>query len=181
MDLWSTVSYSQSYANLDSTVRMRRSGCTICSNQILMRGRPEPQGAINRWDSFYGFQYMTSGSYSVYKSVGGTLTALQAWTSSPAIITGAEWNTLRVVANGTSLAFYINGTLVWSGTDTALTTGRVGIGMYNNVTSTGNLLEVDWATLSALPSGAGSGLGAILPEPVVGAELGGTVETAGGR
>ena len=72
---------------------------------------------------------------------------MQAWTASPAIISG-NYNTLRVVANGTSLSFYINGTLVWNGTDADLSNGVVGVGMYRDAYSTGNWLDVDYATLT---------------------------------
>lgn len=38
---------------------------------------------------------------------------------------------------------------MWTGTDSALTAGRVGLSMYKD-TSSGNQLFVDWATLSKL-------------------------------
>ena len=76
--------------------------------------------------------------------------ALQTWTPSPAINQGFYWNTLRVVANGSSLYFYINETLVWSGVDTDLEVGRVGIGMYSLTGNTDDRLWVDWATLTPL-------------------------------
>ncbi|MCR4322003.1 MAG: hypothetical protein NUV74_16920 [Candidatus Brocadiaceae bacterium] len=53
-----------------------------------------------------------------------------------------------MTANGTALKFYINGSLVWSGTDTEFSTGKVGIGMYRNASSTGNRLYADWANLN---------------------------------
>jgi hypothetical protein len=77
--------------------------------------------------------------------------ALATWASSPAINQGDAWNTLRVEASGTSLAFYINGTLIWSGTDSSLSSGRAGVGMYRDA-STGNELRVDWALLCTNPS-----------------------------
>ena len=74
---------------------------------------------------------------------GGTHIALQSWTPSSAIATGDAWNTLRVIVNGRNLYFYINGVLVWSGWDSSLTVGRVGIGMYRDDSSTNNRLSVD--------------------------------------
>ena len=53
-----------------------------------------------------------------------------------------------MTVSGTALKVSINGTLVWSGTDTEFSTGRVGIGMYRDSSSTGNRLDVDWATLT---------------------------------
>jgi len=54
-----------------------------------------------------------------------------------------------VIADGSTLKFYINGTLVWKGSDAALTHGKVGIGMYRDAASTGNKLYVDWAKLTS--------------------------------
>jgi hypothetical protein len=78
--------------------------------------------------------------------VEGVSTNLQPWTDSSAIVQGFAWNTLRVIASGGQLRFYINGTLVWSGTDSSLSYGRVGFGMFPS--STSDMLEIDWATLT---------------------------------
>ena len=77
--------------------------------------------------------------------------AVVPWTPSPTINQGEAWNTLRVEARGTSLSFYINGTLLWSGTDSSLSSGRVGLAMYRDSSSTGNEFRVDWAYLCTLP------------------------------
>jgi len=90
-----------------------------------------------RWNKSYLFQYTRSGYYSIWKSINGKDTALQSWAKSPKIKTGYKWNTLKVVANGNRLKFYINGHLVWSGTDTSLSTGRAGISMYSPSSSSG--------------------------------------------
>jgi hypothetical protein len=73
---------------------------------------------------------------------------LQDWTYSPSISTGAAWNILRIVANGSNLYFYINGALVWSGVDASIASGRVGIEFYSPSALTGDQLWVDWATLT---------------------------------
>jgi hypothetical protein len=44
------------------------------------------------------------------------------------------------------LKYYINGTLVWSGTDSTLKTGTVGFGFYRD--SYTGTLDVDWAKLT---------------------------------
>jgi hypothetical protein len=177
MNLSSSVSYAQEFADLDYQVRMRRSGCTGCANRVIIRGTPEPLVSGNHWYSFYSFQYTADGHYSIWKIVeGGSSTALQGSVFSPAIITGNAWNTLRVVANGSSLSFYVNGTLLWSGTDTSLESGRVGIGMAQDA-SAGNLLEVDWATLSVPDTTARSGSGGIVVAP--GADGGGSGDEDG--
>jgi hypothetical protein len=95
---------------------------------------------------------MTNGQYSVWKSVGGTLTPLQSWTNTSAIHTGNAWNELRVYANGSNFRFFINGTQVWSGSDSSLSSGRVGLGMYKSSTSSSDGFYVDWATLEVVKS-----------------------------
>ncbi len=131
---------------------MRRTGCDGCANRLIIRGAPLPLDSSNWWHSAYYLQYRRDGLYSVYKQVaGGGHIALVGWTASSAIRTGDAWNVLRVVAQGTHLSFYINGTLVWSGADASLSEGEVGVGMYRDSSSTGNELRVDWARLCTLP------------------------------
>ena len=76
----------------------------------------------------YEFFISVNGSFSVWRSVRGTTTALQGWTSSGAITAGT--NTLLACAQGESLSFYINGKLVWSGKDSEIKSGRIGVGGY---------------------------------------------------
>ncbi len=143
-----SASYWHPFTNLDYSVRMQRFGCSFCANRIMIRGTPSPLIATRHWPTNYFFQYDNDGQYSVFKRVsGGAAVELQPWTSSPAIVSGG-YNLLRVVANGTNLSFYINGTLVWSGSDPDLTTGVVGVGMYRDGYSTNNWLDVDYATLT---------------------------------
>jgi Zn-dependent metalloprotease len=148
---WASVSYAQDYTDVDYEVRLWRDGADGSANRIFVRATPNPLGADHNLHSYYSFQYTRDGSFSVWKRVNGTSTALQGWTTDPAINSGDAWNTLRVVADGPDLSFYISGTLVWSGTDTDLTSGRVGISMYRGASSTGDQLYANWATLS-LPS-----------------------------
>jgi hypothetical protein len=149
----SSASYAADFRNFDYQASMIRYGCDTCSNRIIIRGDPDPLDAEYYWDSAYLFQYTRSGDYSVFKRVaGGDHVALASWTYSSAINQGDAWNTLRVVANGANLSYYINGTLVWSGPDPDLSTGRAGLGMYQN-DSSGNELRVDWAKLCSLPAG----------------------------
>jgi len=143
-----SVSYNATFTNFDYRVRMYRAGCNSCANRLLVRGTPTPLASDKWWYKQYVFQYTRDGKYSVYKEINGVLTEMKGWTTSSAIKPGNAWNNLRVVANGSSLYFYINGSLVWSGTDTSLTSGRVGIGMFRSANSTGDLLRVDWATLT---------------------------------
>jgi hypothetical protein len=151
-DYWSSISYNSTFSNLDYQARLWRSGSTSGPNCLTVRGSPTPMASDYDWDRGYSFCYSSDGEYSVWKSTGGAVWSdLQIWTSSAAITTGPAWNILRVVANGSNLSFYLNGTLVWAGTDTSLTSGRVGMEMFSDGTA-GDQLWVDWATLS-VPAG----------------------------
>jgi hypothetical protein len=147
-DTWSTATYAESYTNCDYRVRFWREENNYNSNRILVRATPDPLGSPDKnLYSYYSFQYTRNGSYSVWKRVSGISTCLQGWTSSSAI-NGTGWNDLRVVASGSNLCYYINGTLVWSGSDSSLSSGRAGLGMYGSGDA-----WVDWATLTTSSSG----------------------------
>jgi hypothetical protein len=151
---YSSASYSSNFNDFDYQVQMWRYGSAINTNNIIIRGTPNPLDTLNRWDSYYSFQYSKDGYFSVWKKLSGdSPVALQSWTSSSAILTYDNWNTLQVIANGSNLQFYINGTLVWSGTDTSLSSGRVGLSMYRDDDGINDdILYINWATLTT-PSG----------------------------
>jgi hypothetical protein len=95
----------------------------------------------------YVFQYTNAGNFSVWSVSGGSSTPLVDWTPSPAIAP-YEWNTLRVVASGGDMEFYINDVLVASGHDETHATGRVGISMWRGSDAKAPLI-VDWARVSS--------------------------------
>jgi hypothetical protein len=74
---------------------------------------------------------------------------LQPWTPSSAINLGDAWNAVRVIASGNNVYFFINGVLVWSGADSGLSSGQVGIGLSRSGSSTDDQLLVDQASLSS--------------------------------
>jgi len=143
-----SVSYNGQYYPLTYEVRMKRTGCTICANYLTIRGDATRYiSASKQWKKAYRFQYTNDGSFSVWKNnPDGSFTTLKGWTTSSAINKGG-WNTLKVIAKHKQMRFYINGTHVWTGTDTSYKSGRAGIAMYRDATSTGNKLLVDWAKL----------------------------------
>jgi thermitase len=150
-----TASYTTEYSDFDFQAKLLRVGCALCANFLMVRGTPEPLDSSGHWDSSYRFQYTNQGKYSVFKQVaGGGQIPLQDWTSDPAILAGEAWNTLRVLADGDQLSFYINGKLVWSGTDADLSAGRIGVGMYLGSFVFDDVFKVDWATLTPLDSTA---------------------------
>lgn len=142
-----SAKYNGTYGDLTYEVRMKRIGtCTTCSNRIIIRGNPASLISTNWWKPAYYFQYTNAGQFSVYEmSSGGVTTVLKAWTNSAAIVPNG-FNTLKVIAVGSSLRFYINGTLVWSGTDTTLKTGKVGFGFFRDAAA--GTQYIDWAKLS---------------------------------
>jgi hypothetical protein len=111
----------------------------------MIRGVPTPLGATNWWNSHFAFQFTADGYFSVYKTVGGVLTAIQPWALTPAVIQGPAYNTQRVVSNGDFLQYYINNILVWQGYDASIpAAGQVGVGFYND-NSLGNSFYIDSA------------------------------------
>jgi hypothetical protein len=139
--------HTGSFDNMTYEVKMRRSGlCVGCANSVIIRGNPASLDSYYSWKPSYLFQYSNGGYFSVYEitSAGGSV-ALKDWTYSASILKN-NWNTLKVIANGSSLKFYINRALVWSGTDATLTTGTVGLGFYRDAYA--GTLYVDSSTLT---------------------------------
>ncbi len=144
-----SVSTNNSYGDIDYSARLWRYGENSDGNGIMIRGTPEPTGSGNRWHSGYGFYYTRNGYYSVWRYDNGSATALQGWTNHSAILTGDSWNTLRVVAQGAEMQFYINSTLVWTGSDNTYPQGKAGLIFYRSSGTTGDqTFYVDWATIT---------------------------------
>ena len=130
---------------------MKRFGtATTWANYLSIRGNPYSLDTSGRWKPVYNFQYTNSGLFSVWEvtSAGGVVT-LKGWTTSAAIVKNG-WNTLKVVAVGTSLKYYINNVLVWTGADSTLRTGQVGLGLYRDATAAS--LYVNYAVLQTTPT-----------------------------
>jgi hypothetical protein len=144
---WSITSYNANFSNFDFQTKVMRyvPSYSSGSSGVVVRGTPEPHDPDNDWRNGYYFLYSREGDFSVWKTVSRTDIAIQNWTPSPVINTGDTWNTLRVVANGNSMYYYINGTLVWSGSDSSFSSGRVGLGFYDDGAET--TFYADWATL----------------------------------
>jgi len=116
-------------------------------NILIIRGNPSSLGPSKEWKSAYYFMYDNNGLCAVSKTVNLAYAYLKAWSKCSAIHTGG-WNTLKVFAVSNSLKFYINGMPVWSGSNSQLPSGAVGVGFYRTIGSTANKLYIDWATLS---------------------------------
>jgi hypothetical protein len=150
---YASVSHANNYTTLTYQARLKRVGCSTCPNHLCIRGTPTPLDPDGRWNKEYKFAFSnedywdnTKGSIAVFRVYGASVTALRPWTSTTGINSG-NWNTLKVVASGIQLRFYINGALKWSGTDSDFASGRVGIGMRGG-SLVGDKLWVDWAKLA---------------------------------
>ena len=143
--------HTSKYGDLTYVVRMYRNGTqNTRPNRIIIRGNPASLDPTNWWKPSYVFQYTNDGRFSVYEETSaGSQVALKAWTLSAAIVKNG-WNTLKVVAVGPSLKFYINNALVWVGSDYTLKTGQVGVGFYREAVA--NTLLVDYAQLYTTPT-----------------------------
>ncbi len=170
VDKWSSIVHVNNYPKLDYQARMRRKGCLYCSNNLAIRSTVNPLKSDYLWNKAYLFQYSNDKYFSVWEVAPGGSTALKGWTYY-AGLNAYSWNTLRVTASSGSLKFYINGSLVWSGSDPTLTTGQVGIMMYryNDSDTDPEQFLVDWAKLStAVSSPAGDETLAEVGEEVTG-------------
>lgn len=83
-------------------------------------------------NNHYRFGYTSAGAWAITKVVGGTVTQLATSPATPLTV-DADY-VLRAEVNGSSLKLYVNGALVAQATDTALTTGRIGLRVYGAVT-----------------------------------------------
>ena len=151
--LVSSVVHAGKYGDFTYTARVRRTGsCTGCDSGLLIRGNPAALTAVKDWRPSYYFGYTNSKYVAVvYVNSAGSSTPLKNWTLKGAVVANG-WNTLKVVAVGPTLRYYVNNVLVWGGQNAALQTGRVGIYMYGSA-SPGQFL-VDYANLATTPTAA---------------------------
>jgi hypothetical protein len=147
----SSARYNGIYGDLTYTAQMKRFGtATSLANRLIIRGNPYSVNSLGYWLPAYYFQYTNTGYFSVWEfTSANTNVALKGWTTSAAIVKNG-WNTLKVVAVGTSLKYYINNVLVWTGADPTLRTGQVGLGF--NRDATAGPLYVNYAILQTTPT-----------------------------
>jgi hypothetical protein len=141
---WNSAFHNGLYPTLSFIVSMRRFN-TAGPNSLFVRGTPYPLASNKYWSDGYQFSYANNGVFGVWKMIDGNYTCLQPWTSTPAI-NQYDWNTLKVKAKDNILKFYINNQLVWSGTDSTYSTGKVGVGFYKG-DSASQAFAMDYAHL----------------------------------
>ncbi len=137
-----SVVHSGRYTATDFAAILRRLNDASAANRLYVRGNSAAIDTDYGWTDGYLFQYANTGDFSIWKVVDGMYTALVGWTYSSAIHP-YTWNTLDVKISGTAIKFYINGTLVASGSDPDLSAGQLGIGCFETVT--GAMFYVDYA------------------------------------
>ncbi len=76
-------------------------------------------------EAFYSFEVSGNGRFRFGRNEGKMITLID-WTPHPAILTGKRTNALRVVAQGDTFTFFVNGTLVATARDKVLSQGGFG-------------------------------------------------------
>ncbi|MBI5825711.1 MAG: M4 family metallopeptidase [Chloroflexi bacterium] len=143
-----TTVHSNSYSTLTYEARMMRTGaCISCVNSLYFRGIPNPLMSNNNWNTAFRFSYTNDGYWQFLYINNGVYYSLVDFTPTSAIAQNG-WNTLKIVANGTSIKLYINGSMMVSGTATGFNpTGNVGAGFYSSYGAS-EIGYVDWAKLN---------------------------------
>ena len=140
------------YNDLIYTARIKRTGGNTATkspaNCLMVRMGAYTTAGSYQWWPGYRFCINNYGKYEVwYQDVTNGTYSIQAWTASPAIVKYG-WNTLRVLAVGSSFEFYINGVMVKNFTDTSKNRGYVGLSMvrFDNTFST--QFQADYAQVN---------------------------------
>ncbi len=147
---WSSVYWKNNkFSNFDYSARVRRFDGSYWKSANYLAVRMGT-GTLSEgsWYPGYLFGYANNGTYSIWEAhSNGSWTPIQGYTTTSAIKIG-DWNILRVVASGSTMKFYINGTLVKTISDSTRSQGYVGFEIYKYPTSDG--FYVDWAKLTPL-------------------------------
>lgn len=147
----STARKSELYANLDYQVRMRHTGYNASAQGVYVRGVPLPTNTLGTnsykwWQSGIDFGYSNTGYLRVVRFYSGGYAFWKPWTYCSCIST-TKYNTLRVIAKGTTYKFYMNGVLVYTRVDASIASGRVGIHFFD-LSSGADNNYIDSASLS---------------------------------
>jgi hypothetical protein len=86
----------------------------------------------------YTFRITNGTTLDLGKRVAGTFTALTSWSGYS--FRSSTWYTLKVVAKGSLLTFYVNGSQVGSYTDSSHSSGTVGLYTYQGAGDFDNVL-----------------------------------------
>jgi hypothetical protein len=147
--VWSNMASVNIFRNFTYEVKMKRNHATMdgAATSVIVRGTG-PLSTGNDWDTAYRFSFAPIGQFGVWKEVGEVSTTLITWTPTTSILPN-NWNKLKITMDNNKIRFYINNILVWSGVDTGIYSGKVGLSMFQqgDAIGLGNNLVVDWAKL----------------------------------
>ena len=139
-------SNSIAYKNFDYSAKMKCTTTGYCENYLAVRMGMRVGGDENCWGPGYLFGYDNDGYVAIYKVVNDKW--VEIVDSLNSTIKKADWNTIRVVATGSTFKFYANGKLLHTISDSTIKIGGVGVLMWEHGTTE---LLVDWAKLTVLP------------------------------
>ncbi|MFM2310339.1 MAG: hypothetical protein RLY87_2461 [Chloroflexota bacterium] len=131
----STSRKTEIYENLDYQVRMRHTGYNASAQGVYVRGVPLATNTLGTnsykwWQSGIDFGYSNTGYLRVVRFYPGGYAFWKAWTYCSCIST-TNFNTLRVIAKGTTYKFYMNGVLVYTRVDSSIASGRIGVHFFD--------------------------------------------------
>jgi hypothetical protein len=132
-DAWRLSFYDQTFCDFEFQADMRK----ISGDPS---GEDKTYGISFRYDrtnkNHYSFLIAKSGQYSIGKLEDGRWIYIKEWTESPALNAGFDqWNTLKVVAQGSTLEFYANSVLLDTIQDTAFSCGLVCLRAFDDADS----------------------------------------------
>jgi len=102
--------------------------------RVQVVARPQTKGAgysygiafrVEDVDNYYQVGISSDGKYSFYRILGGEWTSIVPWTSSAAI--KGDKSEFALVCVGSSVNFYLNGTLLFAREDPSFSHGSVGL------------------------------------------------------
>ena len=144
-----STKHTNVYSDVYYKVVMRRRGNStgVAANAIVINGNPNRRDALGNWKPSYMFQYANTGYVSVWReNTAAGETPLMNWTAS-SVPNRTGYNTLEVWSYSDGLLdYHLNGVHMWSGYDTTVSFGQVGVSIY---TEPGKMSEtfIDHATL----------------------------------
>ena len=132
-----------------ASVSARRTSGTLGAYGIVFGINEDVSGS-----QFYEF-IVEDTHYSIWKYDRGSWTALQDWTASSHINTGTNWNRLKVIRNGASIAVYANNQLLATVSDSSFSgLRRIGLVAYSPAASG---LDARFDDFSLYPASCGPG------------------------
>jgi hypothetical protein len=99
---------------------------------------------------YYRYRISGDGWARFDKRVNGNYVAIRGWERTDLIQQGNATNHITVVANGSEFSFYVNGTFLWSASDTQFASGTIGVGVICLDDAGGTRVAFDNILLQAL-------------------------------